>query len=88
MNPFIPDRLEFTLYEHAESTPKALLLSADGHPGHAHFIPRAHVTEANGTTLMRPHGVPVKRGVFFVEEWKAKEVGWVVEKDERQGEML
>lgn len=77
------DTTEFLLYQH-EETKSALFLSRDGHRDNARWIPRVHVIVPITTQLMKIDGEPSERGVFYLKSWKAKELGWVAEEDQRQ----
>lgn len=84
-----PARITLTLYQHAVSpTAKALLLSRTGRVRDAAWIPVSLIGKGDALQLTSPHGDPCREGKFEVEEWKARQLGWIESADERQGELI
>lgn len=79
--------ISLTLYQHDGAEKDALFLSPDGNPWHAEWIPRSLISCGTWSPA-KVNGHQCFQGLVKIEAWKAKEVGWVTEKDERQGEMF
>lgn len=80
-------RIPLHLYQH-EETDKAILLSPNGNPVGAEWIPREFVEATSTLAPCKPFGRQVQAGGFSIEEWKAKGLGWLTSEDEKQGSLL
>lgn len=79
-------RIPLNLYQHDE-TDKALLLSTNGNPVGAEWIPREFVEAQTALRPCNPFGRDLHGGRFSIEEWKAKELGWITTENEGQGSL-
>lgn len=82
--PYHGPMLELQLYQHAIADCGALLLSRDGCRRNAKMIPKSLLSQPITTQLVKVDGEPCDFGLFSIAEFKAKEVGWMVERDPAQ----
>lgn len=82
-------RVEIKLYryETKASVPKAWLLSP-GKRADAQFVPKSLCTEPSAEKIVKLGNDDAHEGVWRVEAWKLRELGWSAVADERQGEMF
>lgn len=76
-------KIELPLYQHEESA-NALRLSRDGCLRNSKWIPRSLLSSPMTLQLRKVDGEACEFGIFYVADFKAKEVGWLVEEDKRQ----
>lgn len=79
------NRIPITLYEH-DSKGRGILLSRDG--TRPQWVPLSLVTVPNGTKLVKVKGQPLAQGIYEIEPWKVKELGWGETDDPDQMNLL
>lgn len=82
-------RTEIELYWHSgHDTAAAYLLSPTGKRSDAQHVAKALADAPADTRLLKVDGQQVERGVFHVEDWKLRDLGWENVPDERQGSLF